>query len=329
MMIHKNPNFPLEIPIYFDTEKLHIIVGKHIFDEPVFGFKVGSENKFDIKELVLKTNGIDLKEYSKIRSQIDGKIGLRDVHKYFSGKLGPFFNRRLRAYSYELWIKPYEEVIRRNNLVQFCYGQQADSQPFLIKFHKCIDKVIQAENNKNHHLIPLIIHFKKDEAELKEFLGDDLWQILCSQSKTRNMIIAKWLEDCASELPDNVEQLRALICKITQMKSSFFPVFQELIQMKPSYFPLFKNVIYAGRYSDDTLIDLVSDGIDTSNIYQKAIRAKQKEIQRKLDSYERRELLKKLYLKVQELRIKREIIEAETSRYKGVEGALHNVFEMS
>lgn len=314
MMIHKNPDFPSELPIYLDTENRHIIVGHHVFTKPVLGFRVASENKFDIKELVLKENGVDLSDYSKIRSTVDGKIGLRDVHKYFAGKLGTFFNRRLRAYSYEVWIKPYEEIIRRNNLVQLRYGQLADSQPFLIKFYKCIDKVVQAERNGNYHLIPLIVHFIKDEAELKEFLGDSLWQTICRLSKTRNMIIAKFLEDCAPELPGGIEQFRELVCKLTQMKSSFFP--------------LFKDIIYAERYSDDTLIGMVSDGIEASNLYQKTIRAEQKTLERKLDGYDRRELLKELYLRTKKLRLEREIVEAETSRYKGIETALCGIFDI-
>lgn len=239
------------IPVYLDDDKKQIIIGNHVITKPIFGFDYIKESKSNyLKTAVLQSNGIDTTSINSAFNSANKETGYSSFNKKINEHLGPKFYKRMKGYSYELWVKPHEALFKKCGVLVYANGILISDQPFLENAYALIDELEEALKYGST-LIPYMLFYKKSLSELKCFFGIDLFNTLSNLSFSKNREIALILiRMMFQSIPENnifnsKNDIPLEIIKLLgDVRSDFYPYFIEM----------FSNVYYE-KYQEYCLLN--------------------------------------------------------------------------
>lgn len=100
------------------------------------------------------------------------------------------FIKLLNGKMYEAFIKPIPKPVYMR--FGFSGGGKFSTEKMRM-IHGSLPTIIEAHNDKLDHLIPMIIAFQMSIPELRKHFGKGNWKKVCSNSISRNKIIADYL----------------------------------------------------------------------------------------------------------------------------------------
>lgn len=217
--------------IEFSKEKKIIKVGNYSITTPLYYNReiLRNENIFNLKETVLRSNGIVLNKYDDKGDYIGSKNCNAQVVQY----LGPKFNARIISITNAIWVDPIKPY-----LYQFCTYQIYVKPRFNLRQVERawlnLDLIKQGVHDGLNNIIPFLIYFGGSPKKLKTQLGKGIWKRLSKNSITTNKLIVQILEDEFQ----NEKRLKPL-----KNYAGHKRILEDLTKLKPS---LIKN-IYSGR----------------------------------------------------------------------------------
>lgn len=127
------------------------------------------------------------------------RCSTKDKAKYYNDRLGmppalycKLFNNKM----YDLWVKPYQSFVSK-----FCMDSRGPIPCKLKEFHTNKEKYLQMVEDNQENLIPIMLEAKSflrdtpnpSVQDLKKAIGKGQWKSLCSNTVSRNKLIAKHL----------------------------------------------------------------------------------------------------------------------------------------
>lgn len=151
-----------------------VFVGKWQATQVYYNYS-GGERRDDVKDEVLEANGLAF-----VHNSNDNVYAA--YNKHVAAKLGAKFNARLRAASYDVWIKPIKHILDKHCLLGQHGGNLRNFSylPRLIpRAHAMKDTIKTMEKDGQLPLIPLAILFCCTPSEIRKHVGKGRWKYLC------------------------------------------------------------------------------------------------------------------------------------------------------
>lgn len=175
-----------DLNIFIDFEDKKLIIGKSVFDEPVFNY-----NKYEL----LKENDLIDKYYFLEKKYLRQCLARSHAcNKAFCDIAGPAFDKRFKKAALDLWVDPYKDSPSFNRLCR--NGRKRDLSPKRYKkWLEARSKILQAEADGLDNIVPWIWLFNENPSDLKKRLGKGLWKKLCARSLTFNLELSSVVFD--------------------------------------------------------------------------------------------------------------------------------------
>ena len=177
----------------------------------------------EVREEISKRSKL---EYSNDRSKAyfveQKKLRNKVIYDQF-GVSQPKFLKLVNGKIFEAFVKPIPKEIKD----KLCFNAGGLSQVKINRVRRNLELLIQAVKDGQNNILPIIMLYGKNPAELREKLGKGLWKRICANSFSRNAQIVEYLTTMREDLFNISESNKTLesimTIPTTLLKNSFAP----------------------------------------------------------------------------------------------------------
>ena len=179
-------NKPAKYEMVVDAKAMTITVGPKVFDVPDLARR--KECDFGLKEEIC---GIP----QTVRDN-------KEWNKFYAAQLGCRFNYRFFGANYRLWITDKMEQRTGNLLKWDGKNWMAFNLELVRRAHAVLPHVNEAERDRLHHLIPIILTFTASPQAIRAKIGRGAWRRVANNAISRNLLIMNATLRCRLDRQD-------------------------------------------------------------------------------------------------------------------------------
>lgn len=177
---------PAKFEMVVDPKAMTITVGPKVFDKPDLARR--KEWDFDLKEEICGAP-------ETVRDN-------KEWNKFYAAQLGCKFNYRFFGANYGLWIAGRMERRTGNMLKWDGKNWMAFNTDLVRRAHAALPYVNEAERDRLHHLIPIILTFTASPQAIRAKIGRGAWRRAANNTVSRNLLIMNATLRCTRDRQD-------------------------------------------------------------------------------------------------------------------------------